>query len=856
MNKFYFAILSLFCLQTALPHQLIAQNTYFIDGYHGGILGHYPTGYTTFIADQMDKNPFWKLNLEIEPITWDVVKRNDASGYERIKKYAANQSDNGRIEFVNPSYGQSYLFNIQGESVIRQFEIGIKKIKEHFPEAKFTTYSSEEPCFTSALPQILRSFGYQYASLKNPNTCWGGYTTAYGGELVNWTGPDGSSLLTVPRYQSEGLKSNSTWQTIAWNNAPEYLSGARAQGIANPIGMAIQDAGWKNGPWLGQPKQFEYKLWKDYITNTADKTNAKTWNFTQENVQVSLVWGAQILQRLAQHTRIAENKVIMAEKLYAIHAINHKIPFHKDLFKTSWENLLIAQHHDSWIVPYNIVDKSKQLNWADQVKLWTDNANRTGDSVLQTIMPSPKQKATLSTHIVVYNTLGHHRSEVVSVPISLDKSVIFSVFDQNGKSVAAQQATDSSGRALLLFKADVPAMASATYHIKKTSGSLKPALGITVTKIDKTYILQTDRYKIIVDGKKGGTIKSLVAKMVNNKEFVDPSSKVLFNEMKGYFYSDSAFHSSADREAKITVVELGPLRVKLKIEGLISIHPFTQYLTLTQGEDRIDLDTKIHWKGNPGIGEDYFQHKGWKQEQLKKAFYNDRFKLSALFPIAVAKQEVYKNAAFDVLKSKLSDTFFSRWDSIKNNIIVNWVDIDDKDGQIGMALFTDHTTSYQHDEYGLLGLTLQYSGMGLWGRNYSISGPSEYHYALVPHPGNWDKANIWTKSLAFNEPLQVRLSEDSEQSSISTSLITLSNPNIEVSSVQLEDAAVLFRLFNPSAATVNANVAVNLSAKAVRLIELNGKIIRELAIKKAKEGKTNLVINIPAFGISNIKVDL
>lgn len=52
----------------------------------------------------------------------------------------------------------------------------------------FTTYSVEEPCFTSCLPQILKLFGFKYAVLKCPNTCWGGYTNAYGGELINWVG--------------------------------------------------------------------------------------------------------------------------------------------------------------------------------------------------------------------------------------------------------------------------------------------------------------------------------------------------------------------------------------------------------------------------------------------------------------------------------------------------------------------------------------------------------------------------------------------------------------------------------------------------------------------------------------------
>ena len=99
---------------------------------------------------------------------------------------------------------------------------------------------------------MLKSFGYQFAVLKNPDTCWGGYTSAYGGELVNWIGPDGTAILTVPRYACEALQPGSCWQTIAWRNSPEYIQACFEQGIEHPVGMCLQDAGWRGGPWLGR----------------------------------------------------------------------------------------------------------------------------------------------------------------------------------------------------------------------------------------------------------------------------------------------------------------------------------------------------------------------------------------------------------------------------------------------------------------------------------------------------------------------------------------------------------------------------------------------------------------------------
>src|SRR5450755_2729909 len=142
-----------------------SQTAYFIDGYHGGIYGHLPAWQTNFMVEKLAQFPDWKINLELEPESWDTIALHDPVSYEAFRKLFADQSAAGRIEYINPAYGQSYMYNISGESIIRQLDYGMKKLRQHFPGAVFSTYSSEEPCFTSALPQILRSFGFRYASL-------------------------------------------------------------------------------------------------------------------------------------------------------------------------------------------------------------------------------------------------------------------------------------------------------------------------------------------------------------------------------------------------------------------------------------------------------------------------------------------------------------------------------------------------------------------------------------------------------------------------------------------------------------------------------------------------------------------
>lgn len=813
-------------LLTAAAQESFAQRQYFIDGYHGGVYGHYPAGYTQFVTGQLQANPDWKINLEIEPETWDMVKVREPEAYATFQQLFADQSGNGRIEYVNPAYGQSYLYTSSGESMIRQFSYGIQKVRQHFPGAVFTTYSSEEPCFTSALPQVLRSFGFKYASLKNPNTCWGGYTRAFGGELVNWQGPDGSQLLTVPRYSSESLLQNSTWQTTAWNNGKEYIQSARAAGITHPIGMCLQDAGWRNGPWLKQHAL--YQTWRHYIGNVADKRNVPVWKFSQEDIHVSLVWGAQVLQRIAQQVRAAENKLITAEKYAAITTLYDQLPWPQQQLDTAWKSLLLAQHHDCWIVPYN---GSKGDTWIDKVKHWTDMTIAVSDSILH-------QNNNNANYIRVLNTTALQRKEWVALPQYTGAK--WTVTDSKGNPVETLEGATGQ----LIIKATVPPMGFSVYRLQPITAA-ENHIPLNNHFTNGRYHLESDVYRIEIDPARGGIISSLVVK-ATGKEMVDIKSNRGFNELRGYFYQEGAWRSSMDTAAAVRITEDSKARMSVEISGFIAGHPFTQQLTLTQGQRRIDMNVKVNWKGNPGIGA-YSQANGYRAEAYYKAFYNDSFKLQVLFPLHLAQRQLSKDAPFDVTESRLENTFFNSWDSIKNNIMLHWADV--TDGNAGLALFTDHTTSYVHGKDYPLGFTLQYAGRALWGRNYDITGPTEVSYAIVPHNGNWETGGISKEETQWCEPLQVLPATSGKD----FSLLALTDHHWQVSAMRIEGKDLLIRLYNAGGNTRQQPLSFNGKTTQAVVEQLDGQAAETLQHRIAG-GKTVIRLAIPRFGLRTIRL--
>jgi alpha-mannosidase len=844
-------------LALLLPATARCQTAYFIDGYHGGIWGHYPDWNTRFMADQLKSHPDWKINLEIEPETWDDAKKKDPAAYNEFRDLFTKDSTKNRIEYVNPDYAQSYLFDVEGESIIAQFYYGIKMLHCHFPTATFPAYSSEEPCFTSALPQILTSFGFKYASLKNPNTCWGGYTSAYGGELVNWIGPDGTSIITSPRYAVEALQPGSTWQTIASGNSPEYIKACFDAGIKHPVGMTIQDAGWRFGPILHDSHRVyqptEYTTWANYFEHIAIKKTTDNWKFTQEDVLVSLVWGSQILQRIAQEVRVSENKLISAEKLAAIIKIYNGTTYPQSDFDAAWRPLMLSQHHDCWIVPYN---GRPGNTWADKVVTWTNTTNRIADSIVNLDVSQPESNKQLNSikFIRIYNTLGIKRSEQVTANIPVDwKGKVVSVWNETSMPVSSQIVrNDTTGQSQIVFNANVPAMGYTTYQLKLKRPAPAKSMSVTVLK-NGDYQVESDFYNITLDPHKGGTITSLIAKKLNNKQFVDKANARSFNELRGNFYNDGGFHSTADSAAKITIVEQGTEHVKLRIDGSIDHSPFTEWLTVARGQRRIGLRVKINWKGNPGIGE-ATPPNTFKSTNYHKAFYNDKEKLLAMFPLNLKDQKVYKNAPFDVLQSRLKNTFFTSWDSIKNNILLNWVDVTDGGNNYGMALLVDHTTNYAHGEDFPLGLTLEYSGIGLWGRNYSITGPTDVHYSLIPHQGRWDKSGLWTASEEWNEPMIVKVSDTEPVGAKSRSLVDAKGTGYNITSLNANGDDLTIRVFNAEGNATPQQIAFDGTASKAELLELDGRKRGDVQLKKDVSGKTIFMLSMPRFGIRTVKL--
>ena len=431
----------------------------------------------------------------------------------------------------------------------------------------------------------------------------------------------------------------------------------------------------------------------------------------------------------------------------------------------------------------------------------------------------------------VFNTMANPRTNLVTLALPRDRTAAAaSVWTTDGRQLPSQLVTNNARRELL-WVAAAPPLGWETYRLKDVSGTA-PAGATAAVLADGAILLETDLYRAELDPKRGGAFRSLAAKRLGNRELVDRANARGFNEIRGYFYREQRFHSTAEAPAKLEIVETGPVRVWVRVHGHVGAQEVTQSIVLTQGEPRIDLGLTIDWRENPGIGGAFRQDGGFRWEQDRKAFYDDRLKLQALFPVTWTNRTIFKDAPFDVTESGLTNTYFESWSDIKNNVILHWVDLCDASQGVGLALLTDHTTSYAHGPGDPLGLTLQYSGVGLWGRNYTAQGLTEVSYALLPHALSGQPSALWSASAAWNEPLLACPGPPgSAARAENQTLLTVPGPDWEVTTMQADDQGILVRLFNPSANSETKTVRYGARASKVELVQLNGRVVEELALQ-------------------------
>lgn len=821
---------------------------FYMDGYHGGIYGHMPFGSIRDILDTMKEIPDWKIHLDIEPVSFDYLKERDLEAYEELSEYI-NKGE--RAEIVAGTYGQPYGWITDGESFIRHLILGREVLKKHYPNINIETYAVQEPCWSSFLPQVLLQLGYKQASLKNASTAWGGYCESYidgnskTAEIINWAGPDGSFIPTIPRYACEDAVC--VYATEARDSTKEWMEKCNNNGIENPTGMYFQDLGWRARTGTNG-EHIEFSLIKDYFNNKSN-SNIPYWQPGQEIFRCALPWGDKVLVDLSKKVRKLEKDILLNERLIAFASLygNDK---NEEKLKEAWEYLLLTQHHDGWICASDETWKSHTLARVFAAENIIGSLERSAFESLNRL--SPESDADKYETVTVFNPLATKEKRIITVDVTAHKGTKgFEVYD-NGEKIPSQaievrayrDSTFNAGR--VVFEAELPAFGIKTFIIKEVKNETELLNNIAFKDESDIITLENSLVRITFSKKHGGAITSYFDK--NQRVELVPKNQ-FFNEFKGFFINENRFCSSTESPAECIINYAGDMEAALTFKGKISNTPYVLKYVLNANSGYLDTEVYFNFPENTLIGEPYLMD---DSEDLKKfdphrTYHDGRYRLNAYFPTTFKQKFIDKDCAYDVCRSKLTDTHFKSWYEIKHNILIHWVDTTDENS--GLCILADHTTAYTHGENENLGLTLAwgYDG-GFWWKRRALQGGHRISYRILPHKGNWKNADLWHECEKYlHNPLAKRI-----PLAINTdySLLSVETKGIELEAFYTAKGEYYFRVFNAGENT-EAKFTIDKSKFCGILpVTPEGKA----AGAELNEIEGNFIDVVPPFGIRTYKL--
>ena len=785
----------------------MAEKLYFVDGYHGGIEGHMPPGAWEDILDALERYPEWKISLEIEPESFDYLRIHDYQVYKRLQDFLSKEETGDRIEFISGSYGQPFCWAIGGESNIRHLILGNELLQKHFKGVSIDTYAVQEPCFTSALPQICKKLGYKRISLKNP-TAWGGYMGKMKGSMVRLTSADGSYLPAVPRYECEELVSCSATEAAGYdhNAIKGFADKCVKNGIKHPAGMCLQDLGWSARPLL-QDIPVEYVTWREYFNRFREDLEGEV-KFSQESVLCNLPWGNITLLQMCKKVRALESRTLQIEKLLTLAQINGmELQSPKEKLKEAWKMLLLSQHHDGFICA--TTPGSPYKTWAFRTDYLTERGQRLLTEVEDAVFDSMQVYSDDDNHpserfLRVYNTLGTKRVDQAKILIALPRGYFdLEVYNANGVKCPSQWSMERShedgsiAAATLYFEAEVQGIGYSTYCVKllkKCSGTNSISHRFIAKADENTVTMETSQLLVVLDLAKGGSIVRLFDKELE-KEFVKKDRTI--GSLKGYMVDEDTFVSNDGENVKCEILVNGMIYSKIRIFGEFHGIPFETLIEMREGDKKIDFTSTVTFEKETRIGYPMKPEDGEEYYGIKRSSCREDYKLGIQIPLPMGEFTITKSAPYEDYKSEIYDTRFQGWDEIKNNIIHQYIDFYNERKDYGIGILCDHTNGYSLVE-NRFALTQAFGyHAGFWWGNQPLKGKSQITYSIVTHRGDYEKGNLPFYYERKNEPFIVQPLAG-KPVKMNASVLEFHNPAIEVVTMMKEKERVVVRAFNHS----------------------------------------------------------
>jgi hypothetical protein len=253
----------------------------------------------------------------------------------------------GRFEILNPTYSQPYALIIGSESTIKQFEYGLRALRELDLQA--AVYYSSESSLHPQIPQIAGGFSIRHGSLRS--RMLGTEPTAPEAHIT-WVGLDDTALDAI--IDQSGIYNGEYWHGTFYRELPDLLFQAVTRPAMNRIlYSSLED--------FIMPQPFQEEVWRIsrfrelfgrfMLSSEFCATDAPEGEYTFCRDDFSI--GDDIFKpgELFLHNKRSEQALLAAEVINAVLKLYDK-KGDDALFEGLWKELLLTQAHDCYAVPF------------------------------------------------------------------------------------------------------------------------------------------------------------------------------------------------------------------------------------------------------------------------------------------------------------------------------------------------------------------------------------------------------------------------------------------------------------------------------------------------------------------------
>jgi alpha-mannosidase len=656
------------------------------------------------------------------------VKINYPSLFKKMVKYS--QSD----KFV-PTGGTWVEMDCNvpsGESFVRQFLYGQNFFKENYGSIATEFWLPDTFGYSSQLPQIIKGAGMR--CFLTQKLSWN-LINKFPHNTFIWVGLDGTEVFShFP--PTDNYCSDSSVKEIYFTQTNFKNKGTSNNSM---LLFGLGDGG--GGPQLRMLERLKRVQDLDGLPKVKLTTPKNYFDDSLLEInQYTPKWVGELYFELHQgtYTTHAEvkynnrkNEFLLrnVEILSSIALTKYKdFLYPKEQLDRIWKLLLLNQFHD--VIPGTSIGPA----YVDTKEHHEDIRN-TGNNL---ISDAKKFLTKNDKNSVFFNPLAWSRREIIAID----------------DDIHTQKSYD--GKSLVIVECD------GIGFFKKTFLDVVP---VSITEVDNEVVFENQHLKATFLN--NGNLKSLFHKKTNKEgiEYGKSGNRfILFEDIPFYWdaWDVMIYHKDKGRyidevTSELKIRENGPLRVSADIEYKISdVSTIKQTIILDAVSEQVVFETKVDWHEN-------------------------RKFLKVEFPLNVLSQVATYSTHFGVIQRPTHSN--TSWDMAKYEVCGHhWGDLSEYG--FGVSLLNDCKYGYSCWDNRLLLSLLRSPKKPDDGADM---GEHTFKYAIHPHQGDYQIANLPKVGYNFNVPMLIFPNSTVDESLLNKKLFSVDNENIILDTIKKEE---------------------------------------------------------------------